>query len=64
MIGLGTSGRDFIEREFREARNHRVGCGFITCELARQPAYFSTRPCRSRRRLCCLSFGDPSPFIP
>src|SRR6476660_3288325 len=41
--GLGISGGGYgdaawLDREFAAAGNHRVGCGFITFSLAKQPA--------------------------
>ena len=37
MLGAGDGEAAWIDREFAEAGNARVGCGFITWALARQP---------------------------
>ena len=37
LIGGGYGDADWLDREFAEAGNARVGCGFITWSLARQP---------------------------
>jgi nitronate monooxygenase len=37
FIGFGYGNRERIDQEFRAAGNARVGCGFITWSLARQP---------------------------
>jgi nitronate monooxygenase len=62
MIGLGTTARDFIEREFLAAGDQRVGCGFITWELARQPSHLDAA-LELAPAAVLLSFGDPAPYI-
>ncbi len=61
LIGAGYGDADWIRREFDLARGARVGVGFITWSLARQPELLdlalSFRPCA-----VMLSFGDPLPF--
>ena len=37
LIGGGYGNADWLEREFAAAGNRRVGCGFITWSLAKQP---------------------------
>jgi nitronate monooxygenase len=37
IIGFGHGNQERIDQEFRLAGNARVGCGFITWSLARQP---------------------------
>lgn len=61
LIGAGYGEREWIEREFALARGARVGVGFITWSLAKQPQLLdfalSFKPCA-----VMLSFGDPAPF--
>jgi len=37
LIGGGYGDAEWLEREFAEAGNARVGCGFITWSLAKRP---------------------------
>ena len=61
LIGAGYGDADWIRREFDLARGARVGIGFITWSLAKQPQLLdlalSYQPCA-----VMLSFGDPLPF--
>jgi len=61
LIGAGYGDAAWIRREFDAARGARVGVGFITWSLARQPELLdlalSLKPCA-----VMLSFGDPAPF--
>ena len=61
LIGAGYGDADWIRREFAHAQGARVGVGFITWSLAKQPQLLelalSYRPCA-----VMLSFGDPLPF--
>jgi nitronate monooxygenase len=61
LIGAGYGDAAWIRREFDLARGARVGVGFITWSLARQPQLLdlalSFKPCA-----VMLSFGDPLPF--
>lgn len=61
LIGAGYGDADWIRREFDLARGARVGVGFITWSLAKQPQLLdlalSYQPCA-----VMLSFGDPLPF--
>ncbi|MGD9867947.1 MAG: NAD(P)H-dependent flavin oxidoreductase [Hyphomicrobiales bacterium] len=61
LIGGGYGDADWIDEQFRAAGNARVGCGFITWSLAKQPALLDTVLERSPAAIF-LSFGDPRPF--
>lgn len=61
LIGGGASSRDFLEKQFQIAGNHRVGCGFITWELAENPDYLDIAIAHSPAAIL-LSFGDVAPF--
>ncbi len=62
MIGGGNGDRDWLTRELACANNARVGAGFITWSLARQPELLDVVLDRSPAALM-LSFGDFKPFI-
>lgn len=61
LIGAGYGIAEWIRREFELARGARVGIGFITWSLAKQPQLLdlalSFKPCA-----VMFSFGDPAPF--
>jgi nitronate monooxygenase len=61
LIGGGYGDGAWLDAQFREAGNARIGCGFITWSLKRQPqlleAVLAHRPAA-----LFLSFDDPSPF--
>jgi nitronate monooxygenase len=61
LIGAGYGDASWIRREFERAAGARVGVGFITWSLARQPQLLELAlgyaPCA-----VMLSFGDPRPF--
>jgi len=61
LIGGGYGNADWLEREFAAAGNRRVGCGFITWSLAKQPHLLEVALARNPAALI-LSFGDPRPF--
>jgi len=61
LIGGGYGDRHWLEREFAAAGNRRVGCGFITWSLARQPGLLDVALAHGPAALM-LSFGDPRPF--
>src|SRR4051812_34007845 len=61
MIGSGYANTDTIRRELTEAGNARVGIGFITWALEKNPAASDTA-LDARPVAVMLSFGDPSPF--
>jgi len=63
LIGGGYGDGAWLEREFAAAGNARVGCGFITWSLARQPALLDQALAHAPAAVM-LSFGDPAPFAP
>jgi nitronate monooxygenase len=63
IIGGGYGDADWLDREFAAAGNSRVGCGFITWSLARQPELL-THVLAHAPAVLMLSFGDPTPFAP
>ncbi|MFI6166456.1 nitronate monooxygenase [Nocardia sp. NPDC051052] len=62
MIGGGYGDRDWLIREFANAGQARVGCGFITWSLARQPRLLDVALDHNPVAIM-LSFGDPAPFV-
>ena len=63
LIGGGYGEGDWLEREFTTAGNARVGCGFITWAMARDPAVLD-RALAHAPAAVMLSFGDPTQFAP
>ncbi|MGA9315428.1 MAG: nitronate monooxygenase, partial [Solirubrobacteraceae bacterium] len=63
LIGGGYGNAEWVEREFAAAGNTRVGCGFITWSLARQPELLD-RVLSHAPAALMLTFGDPAPFGP
>jgi nitronate monooxygenase len=63
IIGGGYGDADWLDREFTAAGNSRVGCGFITWSLAKQPDLL-THVLAHAPAVLMLSFGDPTPFAP
>jgi nitronate monooxygenase len=61
LIGGGYGDADWLEREFAAAANARVGCGFITWSLAKNPALLELVLAK-RPAAVMLSFGDLAPF--
>lgn len=61
LIGGGYGDGDWLDREFAAAGNVRVGCGFITWSLAKNPELLDRVLARSPAALM-LSFGSPAPF--
>jgi nitronate monooxygenase len=61
LIGGGYGDAGWLEREFAEAGNARVGCGFITWSLARRPELLELVLTRLPAAVM-LSFGSPFPF--
>lgn len=61
LIGGGYGVAEWIDREFAEAGNARVGCGFITWSLANNPALLDRVLTRAPAALM-LSFGNVAPF--
>jgi len=62
LIGGGRGDAEWLEREFAAAGNQRVGCGFITWGLAKQPELLD-RALTHAPVAVMLSFGDASPFF-
>jgi nitronate monooxygenase len=63
LIGGGYGDAEWLEREFAEARNTRVGCGFITWSLAKRPELLDLALAHSPAAVM-LSFGSPASFAP
>jgi nitronate monooxygenase len=63
IIGGGYADPDWLEREFRAAGNHSVGCGFITWALAERPESLDLAV-RYHPAAIMLSFGNAAPFLP
>jgi nitronate monooxygenase len=61
LIGGGYGDGDWLKREFAAAGNARIGCGFITWSLAKQPELLD-RALDHAPAAIMLSFGDVSPF--
>jgi nitronate monooxygenase len=61
MIGGGYGDRAWLTREFDEASNTRVGCGFITWSLESKPDLLDLVLARSPAAVM-LSFGRPDDF--
>lgn len=61
LIGGGYGDHATLDREFARAGNQRVGCGFITWSMARDPSLLDAALARSPAALM-LSFADPAPF--
>jgi nitronate monooxygenase len=61
LIGGGYGERAWLEREFAAAGNQRVGCGFITWSLAKEPRLLDLALAH-RPAALMLSFGNPRPF--
>ena len=61
LIGGGYGDGDWLNREFAEAGNARVGCGFIAWSLAKRPELLDQVLARSPAAFM-LSFGSPAPF--
>jgi nitronate monooxygenase len=61
LIGGGYGDGDWLQREFAAAGNTRIGCGFITWSLAKQPQLLD-RALDHAPAAIMLSFGDVGPF--
>ncbi|MDE1930853.1 MAG: nitronate monooxygenase [Alphaproteobacteria bacterium] len=61
LVGGGYGDAAWLDREFAAAGNRRVGCGFITWSLAKNPALLDRVLAHTPAALM-LSFGDPAPF--
>jgi nitronate monooxygenase len=63
LIGGGYGDSAWLTREFEAAGNARIGCGFITWSLARDPSLLAETLAHAPAAIM-LSFGDPLPFAP
>lgn len=63
LIGGGYGNADWLDREVDAAGDTRIGVGFITWSLARQPHLLDLVLAREPTALM-LSFGDFQPFLP
>jgi nitronate monooxygenase len=63
LLGGGYGHSDWIEREWANAGNARIGCGFITWALAARPEALDRALARHPAAVM-LTFGDPRPFAP
>ena len=61
LLGGGYGDQGWLAREHAQAGNQRIGCGFITWSLAKQPALLAQALAHSPAAVI-LSFGDPAPF--
>ncbi len=61
LIGGGYGDRTWLEAQLRAAGNARIGCGFITWSLKRQPDLLDLVLARKPVAIF-LSFDDPTPF--
>lgn len=62
MLGPGYADAAWIEREFDVAKGERVGIGFISWDLARDPRRLDVALAREPAAVM-FSFGDPGPFV-
>lgn len=62
LIGGGYGDAEWLVREFNSAGDARIGVGFITWSLARQPHLLDLALVRNPAALM-LSFGDFKPFL-
>lgn len=63
LIGGGEHDADWLEQEYALAGNARIGCGFITWVLEKQPHVLDAA-LKHMPVATMLAFGDPSPFVP
>lgn len=63
ILGGGYGDTDWLDREWQQAGNARIGCGFITWKLAGRPQALDAALARKPAAIM-LSFGDPAPFAP
>src|SRR5712691_6315830 len=61
LIGGGYGDPSWLEEQFGEADDQRVGVGFITWSLRKSPSLL-TDVLKHRPAAVMLSFGDPRPF--
>ncbi len=63
LIGAGYGDSDWLSREFDNAGGARVGVGFITWSLAKQPSLLDIAM-KYKPAAVMFSFGDYLPFLP
>jgi len=63
LVGGGYGDADWIRTEFANAGNQKVGCGFITWSMARDPGLLDLALSYNPVAMM-LSFADPAPFAP
>lgn len=61
FIGGAYGDAEWLDKQFSEAGNQPVGCGFITWSLAKQPELL-TRTLDRKPSAIFLSFANPEPF--
>jgi nitronate monooxygenase len=61
LIGGGYGNEEWLREQFTAAGNQRVGCGFITWSLHKQPHLLDIALDHAPGAMF-LSFGDPEPF--
>jgi len=61
LIGGGYGNEEWLREQFAAAGNQRIGCGFITWSLAKQPHLLDIALDHAPGAMF-LSFGDPEPF--
>lgn len=61
LIGGGYGDADWLDREFEQAGNARIECGFISWSLAKKPSLLD-RVLAKQPAAVMLSFGTPAPF--
>ena len=62
LIGGGYGDGAWLDTQFRAAGNARIGCGFITWSMAKQP-HLLDAALAHRPRALFLSFADPTPYV-
>jgi nitronate monooxygenase len=62
LIGGGYGEENWLREQFAAAGNQRVGCGFITWSLKKQPHLMDIALSHSPAAMF-LSFGNPEPFV-
>lgn len=61
LIGGAYGNADWLENEFKQAGNQKIGCGFITWSLKKQPELLDQVLAHAPKAVF-LSFDDPEPF--
>lgn len=62
LIGGGYGDGAWLDAQFRAAGNARIGCGFITWSMAKQPQLLDAALAHGPRAIF-LSFADPTPYV-